>query len=146
MKRSEQQRTAALELQDCGVPIEEITRLLGVPREVLSRWLRGTGRVRTCQLCGVEFVAGNGRQRFCCRAHQLAYRRGAPAMRVCRYCGAEFEPRHGHQRFGRPEHQREHQRRAASPTSLGSWRQRVRELQAELEAVRAELDQAADVA
>ena len=63
------------------------------------------------------------------------------AVRECRYCGASFAPRHAHQRYCTPAHQREQQKlrqREAKRVAIARWQQRVRELEREVAAARAE--------
>jgi hypothetical protein len=59
--------------------------------------------------------------------------------RVCRLCGERFVPTNGRQRFCAPEHWDEYQRRHRPPRTAAGWRERVRQLEAELAALRRRL-------
>jgi hypothetical protein len=116
MTERERARANALGLRANGLSINQIAERLGIAHGTVADWLRGRGEwyeVRECRLCGERFIAASGSHRFCTKAHAAKYRR-------------VFGPRAGEPR--------------RAPAVLDGYRQRARELAAELARVRAELD------
>jgi transposase-like protein len=116
MTARERARANALGLRANGLSIRQIAQRLGVAHGTVADWLRGRGEwyeVRECELCGERFIAASGPHRFCTRAHAAKYRR-------------VFGPR-----ATAPQ---------SSPSALDGYRQRAREVAAELARVRAELE------
>jgi hypothetical protein len=116
MTGRERARANALGLRANGLSIRQIAECLGVAHGTVADWLRGRGEwyeIRECQLCGERFIAASGAQRFCTRAHAAKYRR-------------VFGPRST--------------ARGGPSSPLDRYRQRAREVAAELARVRAELE------
>jgi transposase len=61
--------------------------------------------------------------------------------RACELCGQRYVPTNGRQRFCSPEHYDEHQRQHRQPRTTAEWRERVRQLEAEVARARAQLDE-----
>jgi transposase len=61
------------------------------------------------------------------------------SQRRCRLCEQAFTPTNGRQRFCSVEHRAEYQRQHRPPRTVAGWRARVRQLEAELAAMRARL-------
>jgi hypothetical protein len=151
------ERAAAVALREQGFEAAEIARRLGISRRTVYALLRrpATFAVRLCELCGAPFTPTNGRQRYCSAEHHRQATAPPPKPRECRLCGQLFfaTERCG-QRYCTPEHRREHARRqravavtngrsSSAPEeligSVSGWRERVRQLEAQVAQARAEL-------
>src|SRR5262245_53898540 len=137
------ERAAAVALRDQGFEAAEIARRLGLSRGTVNALLRrpATFSERLCELCGEVFTPTNGRQRYCTVEHHRQATAPPPKPRECRLCGQLFfaTERCG-QRYCTPEHRREHaRRRQARRGSVSEWRERVRQLEAEVAQARAAL-------
>jgi hypothetical protein len=153
------ERAAAVALREQGFEAAEIARRLGLSRGTVYALLRrpATFTERTCELCGEPFTPTNGRQRYCSAEHHRQATAPPPKPRECRLCGQLFfaTERCG-QRYCTPEHRREHARRqravafetatrsssampGAPSGSVSGWRERVRQLEAQVAQARAEL-------
>jgi hypothetical protein len=61
-------------------------------------------------------------------------------VRECELCGERFIPATGRQRFCTPQHRAKHRRVFGPPRAIDVYRERAHELEAELVALRAQLE------
>jgi uncharacterized small protein (DUF1192 family) len=132
-------RESAVALRAQGVAIPEIARRLGLSSKRVVAFVR-VQRERSCEFCGQRFTPNSGHQRFCSSGHQRAARGLGPKPRRCRLCRQPFvvDGRSG-RRYCSPEHRDQAREAWLSVHSIARWSKRIRQLEAELERVRAQL-------
>jgi hypothetical protein len=132
-------RDRAVALRAQGVAVPEIARRLSLSSKGVVALVR-VQRERNCEFCGQRFTPNSGHQRFCSTAHQRAARGLGPKPRRCRLCGQPFvvDGRSG-RRYCSPEHRDQARDAWLAANSIARWSKRIRQLEAELERVRAQL-------
>jgi hypothetical protein len=134
MSARERAKANAHALRANGLTIAQIADRIGVPKANVGGWLRGRGEwydVRECELCGEPFIPGNGRQRFCTRAHQRKHARVfGPPTAIDSY----------RERARGLESELAVLRAELDARAIDVNRERVRELETELAALRTQLN------